>query len=85
MTVLDVASPDATTAAATAVKWLNQQVNQIKPFVVESIQQATRLDSGNIALQVTLVTSPTRTFQFELELNPAIDTPIAFVKKRQLP
>jgi hypothetical protein len=84
MTALDVASPEATGAAATAVKWLNLQVNQIKPFVLESIQQATQLEGGNIVVQVTLVTAPTRTFRFELELNPSIDNPTALVRKNQL-
>jgi hypothetical protein len=83
MTSLDVSSPEATTAAATAVKWLNLQVNQIKPFVLESIEQATQLDNGNIQLQVTLVA--TRTVRFDLELNPLIDKPTALVKKQQLP
>jgi hypothetical protein len=42
MITLNIASPDATAAAATAVKWLNQQVNQIKPFVLESILRPKR-------------------------------------------
>jgi hypothetical protein len=83
MTSLDVSSPESTTAAATAIKWLNLQVNQIKPFVLESIEQATQLDNGNIQLQVTLVA--TRTVRFDLELNPSIDNPTALVKKQQLP
>jgi hypothetical protein len=85
MTVLDASSGEVSSAAASAVKWLNLQANSLKPYVLESINQATRLDSGNILLQVTLATAPTRTFGFELELDPSIDNPTALVRKRQLP
>jgi ribosome-associated translation inhibitor RaiA len=84
MTALDVFSGEVTTAAASAVKWLNRQTDSIHPYVLESITQATRLDSGNIEVQVTLVVAPTRTFRFVLELNPVINNPTGLVRKRQL-
>jgi hypothetical protein len=86
MTRLDVSSPQAVSAVATAVKWLNRQVNQIKPFTVDSIQEATLLGNGNVVSKVTLVTAASagRTFRFELELNPSVDNPTGLVRKQQL-
>jgi hypothetical protein len=86
MTELAIDSAEATAAVATSIKWLNMQVNQVKPFTLEGIEKVTQEADGTITSFVDLVTeaAPTRKFKSELGLNPAIDNPTAVFKHKQL-
>ena len=86
MTEIDVGSEEATTACQTAIKWLNMQVNQIKPYTLKSLNKASKLENGNYNLLVTLVTQcfPDKDFNFDLELNPSVKNPTALIKHKQL-
>lgn len=86
MTEIDVGSEESINACNTALKWLNMQVNQIKPYTLKSINKATKLENGHYNLLVTLVTQcfPGRDFNFDLELNPDVKNPTALLKHKQL-
>ncbi|KAK8887575.1 hypothetical protein M9Y10_038625 [Tritrichomonas musculus] len=86
MTELDVNSEEATGACKTALRWLNMQVNQIKPYTLKSLNKATKLENGHYNLLVTLVTQcfEGRDFNFDLELDPAVKNPTALLKHKQL-
>jgi hypothetical protein len=86
MTDLAVDSTEAASAVATSIKWLNMQVNQVKPFTLESIHRVTHEADGQITSVVTLVTqaAPGKQFKFELGLNPSIDNPTAVFKHNRL-
>jgi hypothetical protein len=40
MTNIDVYSPEATAAAANAMRWINHKANKKTPFILKSIEQA---------------------------------------------
>lgn len=86
MTTIDVNSPEATTQINTALRWLNMQVNCIKPYTLKSLNKATKEANGNYTFNATLVTEAFkgRDFNFDLELNPSVENPTALVKHQQL-
>lgn len=83
---MKVDSNEAKTYAETCLKWLNMMANQIFPYVLKEIRSAEKLENGNIKLNVLLITDSFkgRDFEFNLELNPAIDNPTALVYFRQV-
>ena len=86
MTTLDVASPDAQNAINTALQWFNMKVNSIKPYTVAKVHTVTKEANGHFKIHADLVTecAPGKTFDFELELDPAINNPTALISHKQL-
>lgn len=83
---LDVASTEAQEACKTALRWLNMKTNQIKPFTLKQINTASKEEDGKVNLNVILVTEcfQGKDFNFELTLDPAVNSPVALVHHKQL-
>ena len=79
-------TPEAQQFAQTALRWLNMMVNQIRPFTLKELKNATKEADGNVSLNVVLETQafPGKDFEFSLVLNPSVDNPTALVKHQQL-
>ncbi|KAH0789502.1 hypothetical protein GPJ56_006582 [Histomonas meleagridis] len=86
MTQLNVASPEAKQAVDKSIEWMNMMVNQITPFVLKKIESCERLGNGHIKSKVILVTDcfQGKDFEFELVLDPSVNTPEGLLVHNQL-
>lgn len=82
---LDVSSEEVKEACETSVRWLNKMIDQIKPYTIKQINQASK-ENGKYNFNVILVTECFRgkDFNFELTLDPSINTPLALIHHKQL-
>lgn len=83
---MTVSTSEAQQYALTCLQWLNMMANQIFPYVLKTVRTCEKAENGNIKLNVVLITDSCKgvDFEFDLELNPAINDPRGLVYFKQL-